>query len=183
MSLYYGNPSTLVSISFAIILITAPAFAAAEPSYDHFDVSYTDASDGVGEGLSVGASHRFNPNGFVAADYYSLDFLDRFSFGGGYILGLSDRKSVDLTLGYEDWTNGVDDSAVVLGTGVRYQAAQQLEVDGGVEFYSFDRADNDLALSGGLAINFTDHLDGIADLEYFLDSGFRVFRLGGRIRF
>lgn len=157
--------------------------AVAGPDYNHFQVQLADASDGIGDGLSVEGSHRFHRNGFVRGAFTSMDNLDRLSVGAGYLHTPSAGNRFELSATWEDWSNGFDDNAMVIAGRWSSQMSARFGTRIGAGFYNFDNRDNDLGIKAGAAFGLGAGFSLVGDAEWFLDESFHIFRIGVRRSF
>lgn len=171
---------------FCLILcamLAGPPAVKAGPDYNHFQVQLADGSDGIGDGLSVEGSHRFHQSGFVRGEFTAMDNLDRLAVGAGYLHIPSRGNRFELSLTWEDWSNGFDDNAMVIAGRWSSQLSESFGTRIGAGFYNFENRDNDLGVKAGGALALGADFALVGDIELFLEESFHIYRLGVRRSF
>jgi hypothetical protein len=156
----------------------------AEPNYNFAQVHYGHGSDGIDGGLGIAGSFRVHPNAYVFGEFSSYDNLDRVVLGGAWTTALDRVSSIDVGASWQMWDYGpVDSDDFEIFAGYRNRVTQQMTLRGQVSFYNRDLGDNDLVLAGGGIFDINNEISAFADLEYFTDGSFSIFRVGLRYNF
>lgn len=152
-----------------IVLAATPFAAQAATQASNFDYSHVEAgfADFDEEsGLFVGGSYSFTSNIHAVASFYSLDNIDIMEVGAGYHTGFTNQldgyaevKLISLSSGPFD-----EDGLNVKG-GARFAVQPNVEIGGGLSFYSFDNLDSETNLFVNGAFTFAKNLAVVAEFE------------------
>ena len=187
------------------ILVTALiAFSASAGAlgfdYNYFSVGYQrlNLDDGFidvdGDGFGVDGSFAINENFFIFGSYGMGEFeeqgitvdVDTLSAGIGWHTPLTDKVDFVTGLSYEYVDVGasgfgsVDENGYGLGVGLRFQASEAIELNGGINYIDYGDGD-DTGFGVGLLYGVSENVDIGVSADWAEDSS--AYGLNGRFYF
>ena len=156
-------------VAFAV-LGGAPALAEGL-NYNYVEAAYVDteiddsAFDVDGDGIALGGSVELGESIFLIAGYSAQEFdfgidLDQWSVGVGGHIPISEKIDLVGSVSYVDAEvdtrfGNFDDSGYGLSVGVRARVADNVEVEGGVNYVDLDDVGDDTTFGVGARYYFT----------------------------
>jgi hypothetical protein len=191
----------LRSVLFAALLAFSASASAQGFDYDYFSVGYQrvtldDGSFDVdGDGFGVEGSFGISQSFFLTGEYGMAEFeeqgitvdADTLSAGIGWHTPLSDQLDFVANLSYEyielsaSGFGSQDESGYGLGAGLRYQATDALEINGGIGYVDYGNDGDDTTLGLRALYGITDNIDIGVSGEWGDDSS--AYGLSGRFYF
>ncbi len=162
------NKKSLSALAVLLLPMSANAF-----DYNYAEVVYADVDD-VDSGLVLNGSRNLQPNFSLIGSVLFIGDLTGFSIGGAYHQKATFAPNTDLVIhgsienqDYEvcfgNFCVSDDDSGIALGTMLRHQPQDKLEVFGGLTYTTI--WDNDMKLKGGVLYEVQNRLKVGASLE------------------
>ena len=189
----------LRSVLFTALVAFSASAGAQGFDYSFFQVGYErvtldDGSFDVdGDGFGIEGSFEISQSFFLTADYGIAEFeeagvevdVDTLSAGIGWHTPLSDQLDFVANLSYEyielsALGQSQDESGYGLGAGLRYQATDALEINGGIGYVDYGDGD-DTTLGVRALYGITDNIDVAVSGEWGDDSS--AYGLSGRFYF
>ena len=189
----------LRSVLFTALVAFSASAGAQGFDYSFFQVGYErvtldDGSFDVdGDGIGIEGSFEISQSFFLTADYGIAEFeeagvevdVDTLSAGIGWHTPLSDQLDFVANLSYEyielsALGQSQDESGYGLGAGLRYQATDALEINGGIGYVDYGDGD-DTTLGVRALYGITDNIDVAVSGEWGDDSS--AYGLSGRFYF
>jgi opacity protein-like surface antigen len=189
----------LRSVLFTALVAFSASAGAQGFDYNFFQVGYErvtldDGSFDVdGDGFGIEGSFEISQSFFLTADYGIAEFeeggvevdVDTLSAGIGWHTPLSDQLDFVANLSYEyielsALGQSQDESGYGLGAGLRYQATDALEINGGIGYVDYGDGD-DTTLGVRALYGITDNIDVAVSGEWGDDSS--AYGLSGRFYF
>jgi hypothetical protein len=161
-----------------------PFLAQAEGlSYSYVEGAYintdVDQFDEEVDGFALRGSFEVTDQVFLFAGYdtqstsiFGTDLdLERFNLGGGYAWSIGPSADVYGKIGYVQYEADaggfdVDDDGYMLGVGLRGRVAEQLELEGGLNYVDLSDSGDDTSVVLGARWFFTDQLAGGVEGEF-----------------
>ena len=184
---------------FSALLAFSASAGAQGFDYDFFQVGYQRVTleqggfDVDGDGFGIDASFEITEQFFLTANYAIAEFeeqgvevdLDNLSAGIGWHTPLSNQLDFVANLSYEyielsALGQSADESGFGLGAGLRYQATDALELNGGIGHVDYGDGD-DTTLNLRVLYGITDNIDVSVSGEWGDDSS--ALGLSGRFYF
>ena len=168
----------LRSVLFTTLLVMSASAGAQGFDYDFLSVGYsrlnfdTGGVDVDGDGFGINGSLEVSESFFITAAYgfgeleeqgVELD-LDTLGIGVGWHTPLSEVLDLVATLSYERVEASAlgfsaDDDGIGLGVGMRFQANEQVEINGGINYVEMDEGGGDTGFGLGVLYGFTENFD------------------------
>jgi len=190
----------LRSVLFTALIVFSASAAAQGFDYNYFSVGYErlNLDDGFvdvdGDGFGLSGSYSLNESFFVFGGYGMGEFkeqgvtvdVDTLSAGIGWHTPLSEQLDFVTGLSYEYVDLGVtglgssDESGYGLGVGLRYQASDAIELNGGISYVDLGDSD-DTSFGLGLLYGVTENIDIGVSGDWADDTS--AYGLSGRFYF
>ena len=190
----------LRSVLLTALLVFSASAGAQGFDYNYFGVGYQrlNLDDGFidvdGDGFGVEGSFAVSDSFFLFGDYGMAEFseqgqtvdLDALSLGIGWHTAISDRMDFVTGVSYE-WAEvsaagfgSVDDSGYGLGVGLRFQASDAIELNGGIDYVDYGDGD-DTSFGLGLLYGVTENIDIGVSADWADDTS--AYGISGRMYF
>lgn len=163
------------SILLIILAMFSASAAAQGLSYNYVQGSYgrVDLDDSTfnadGDGLGINGSYAFSENFHLAGEYQTAEMdsgvdLSLLEINLGYHATISENLDLVAQIGYLNVdvdASGIvaaDDDGFLIGGGVRAALADNVELNGGLDYVDFDAGDGEMRANAGFLIGLTDEL-------------------------
>jgi hypothetical protein len=190
----------LRSVLFTALIAFSASAGAQGFDYNYFSVGYQrmnldDGSFDVdGDGFGVEGSFAINDSFFIFGNYGMGEFeeqgitvdVDTLSAGFGWHTALTDKVDFVTGLSYEYVDIGasgfgsVDENGYGLGVGLRFQASDAIELNGGINYVDYGDGD-DTGFGVGLLYGVSENVDIGVTADWADDSS--AYGLNGRFYF
>lgn len=190
----------LRSVLFTALIAFSASAGAQGFDYNYFSVGYQrlNLDDGFidvdGDGFGVDGSFAINENFFIFGSYGMGEFeeqgitvdVDTLSAGIGWHTPLTDKVDFVTGLSYEYVDVGasgfgsVDENGYGLGVGLRFQASEAIELNGGINYIDYGDGD-DTGFGVGLLYGVSENVDIGVSADWAEDSS--AYGLNGRFYF
>ena len=161
----------LRSIFLVILVALSASVYADEFSYNSITASYSqidfDNLNADGDALGINGSAEIGESFFVFGSYSTADVdiadVDTLSAGVGYHMPMSDQVDFVGSVSYEyidvsvPGFGSADDNGFGLGIGLRYQANNEFEINGGIDYVDYSDGGDDTSFSLGFLYDFADN--------------------------
>ena len=163
------------SILLIFLVVFSASVGAQGLSYDYLQGSYgrVDLDDSSfsadGDGFGISGSIAFNENFHVSGEYQTaeMDFgvdLSLLEVALGYNTNISENLDLTAQVGYLNVdvdASGIvsaDDDAFLIGGGVRAMLADNVELNGGLDYIDFDAGDGEMRANAEFLVGLTEEL-------------------------
>ena len=188
------------SVLITALLVFSASAGAQGFDYNYFSVGYQrmNLDDGFidvdGDGFGIDGSFAINDSFFIFGSYAMGEFeeqgitvdVDTLSAGIGWHTPLTDRVDFVTGLSYEYVDVGasgfgsVDENGYGLGVGLRFQASEAIELNGGINYVDYGDGD-DTGFGLGLLYGVSENVDIGVSADWAEDSS--AYGINGRFYF
>lgn len=165
----------LRSIFLVILMALSASVFADDFSYNSITGSYSqidfDNLNADGDMLGINGSAEIGESFFIFGSYGMADVddgiisadIDTLSAGIGYHMPMSDQVDLVGSLSYEyvdisvPGFGSIDDNGFGLGVGLRYQANNEFEINGGIDYVDYGDGGDDTSFSAGFLYDFAEN--------------------------
>ena len=191
----------LRSVLFLALFAFSASASAQGFDYNYFSVGYQrvtlddGALDVDGDGFGIEGSFEVSESFFLTASYGMAEFeeqgitvdVDTWDAGIGWHTAMNEQLDfvANLTYEYIDLSaanfGSADDNGLGLGIGLRYQASDAIELNGGIDYVDYSDGGDDTVFGLGLLWGVSDSVDIGVSGEWGDDSS--AYGLSGRFYF
>jgi hypothetical protein len=203
ISIFLGNSKEndmLRSVLITALLAFSASVSAQGFDYNYFSVGYErlNLDDGFidvdGDGFGLSGSFELNESFFIFAGYGMGEFeefgatvdIDTLNAGIGWHTSLSEKVDFVTGLSYEyvelsaTGFGSADENGYGLGVGLRYQASDAIELNGGINYVDLGDGD-DTGFGVGMLYGVTENIDIGLSADWGDDSS--AYGINGRFYF
>lgn len=169
----------IFAMSSAFALALAGGAAHAVGLADNYAQGYYIDTDQFDDGFGLAASFMATPEARLFAEFNSLDNIDTFRLGAGWVIPLDEQVGFEAGASYLD--SDFDDGFGVHGT-ARFNATPEFNLAGRLEYQDVGD-DDDIAFSVAADFRFIPEASAFAQFETFDDGDNDTVKVGARYFF
>lgn len=173
----YNTRVFAMSSAFALALAGGAAQAVG-PAADYVQGHYID-TDQTDDGFGIAGSFLATPDVRLFGEFNSLDNIDTFRLGAGWVIPVDEQFGFEAGASYLD--SDFDDGFGVHGM-ARFNATPEFTLAGRLEYQDVGD-DDDIAVTVGADYRFMPELSGFAQFETFDDGDNDAVKVGARYFF
>jgi hypothetical protein len=184
----------LRSVLFLALFAFSASASAQGFDYNYFSVGYQrvtlddGAFDVDGDGFGIEGSFEVSESFFLTASYGMAEFeeqgitvdVDTWDAGIGWHTAMNEQLDFVADLSAAGF-GSADDNGLGLGIGLRYQASDAIELNGGIDYVDYSDGGDDTVFGLGLLWGVSDSVDIGVSGEWGDDSS--AYGLSGRFYF